>query len=293
MNYLLYNPMANNKRNDINIIDRSTGEKRIEKISLLDIDMPAFLEGLTDADKIYLCGGDGTLNKFANNTYGFEFPCPVLLIGGGTGNDFMNDIEAPQGIPVDIREYLRDLPVVIINGRETRFLNGIGYGVDGAVCEAADKIRETSDKKINYTGIAISQILGKFKRPNAKVTVDGVTKEYKKVWIASAMKGRFYGGGMMVAPTQDRRSGKLTASIFYGQSRLKTISVLPGIYTGVHIKHKEMVDLYNVDEMTVEFDIPTALQIDGETVSGVLSYTARTAKCHEEYVNQMLGALAK
>ncbi len=285
MNYLLYNPKANNSRNDINVIDKSTGENKLTKISLLTIDMPAFLDGLTENDKIYICGGDGTLNKFANNTYGFEFPCPVYLIGGGTGNDFMHDIEAPIGKPVDVREYIKDLPVVVINGRETRFINGIGFGVDGAVCEEADKIKETSDKKINYTAIAIGQILGKFKRPSAKVTVDGVTKKYKNVWIASAMKGRYYGGGMMVAPVQDRNSGKLTASIFYGQTRLKTITVLPKIYSGTHIKHKEMADLYEVEEMTVEFNVPTALQIDGDVISGVLSYTARTAKKHAEYVN--------
>ena len=285
MNYLLYNPKANNSRNDINIVDKSTGERKLVKMSLLDMDIKKFLEELSENDKVYICGGDGTVNKFANNTYGFEFPCPVYLIGGGTGNDFMHDINAPAGKPVDIREYLKDLPVVIINGRETRFINGIGFGIDGAVCEEADRIKETSNKKINYTAIAIGLMLGKFKRPRARVTVDGFVKEYKDVWIASSMKGRYYGGGMMVAPMQNRKSGKLTASIFYGQTRLKTLKVLPKIYTGEHIKHKEMADLYSVDEMTVEFDIPTALQIDGDTVSGVLTYTARTAKKHEEYLN--------
>ena len=290
MNYLLYNPKANNSRNDINIIDKSTGEHRLEKVSLLTIDMPSFLAGLTENDKIYICGGDGTLNKFANNTYGFEFPCPVYLIGGGTGNDFMHDIGAITGKPVDIREYLKDLPVVIISGRETRFINGIGYGVDGVVCEEADKIKERSDKKINYTAIAINLILHKFKRPCAKVTYNGQTKVFKDMWIASAMKGRYYGGGMMVAPTQDRKSGLITASMFHGGTRLKTLAVLPKIYSGRHIEHKDMVEFDTVEEMTVEFDRPCALQIDGDTVSGVLSYTVRTAKKHEEYVNAHMSA---
>ncbi len=285
MNYLLYNPKANNSRNDINIIDKSTGEKKLEKMSLLTMDMPKFLEGLNEDDRIYICGGDGTLNKFANNTYGFEFPCPVYLMGGGTGNDFLRDVDAPAGALIDIREYIKDLPVVVINGRETRFINGIGFGVDGAVCEEADKIKEVSDKKINYTSIAIGMILHKFKRPTAKVTYNGETKKYKNVWIASAMKGRYYGGGMMVAPTQNRTSGRITASVFYGGTRLKTIMVLPKIYSGKHIAHKEMVEFCEVDEMSVEFDIPTALQIDGDTISGVLSYTVRTAKKHEEYIN--------
>ena len=230
MNYLLYNPKANNSRNDINIIDKSTGERKLKKMSLLTMDIPAFLKSLTETDRIYICGGDGTLNKSANNTYGFEFPC------------------------------------------------------DGAVCEEADRIKEVSEKKINYTTIAVGQILHKFKRPTARVTFNGRTKIYRNVWIASAMKGRFYGGGMMVAPTQDRTSGLITASIFHGGTRIKTLTVLPKIYKGRHIEHKEMVDFFPVEEMKVEFDIPTALQIDGDTISGVLSYTVRTAKKHEEYL---------
>ena len=284
MNYLLYNPKANNSRNNINIIDKTTGEKKIEKVSLLTIDIPTFLNNLTADDKVYLCGGDGTLNKFANNTYGFEFPCPVYLVGGGTGNDFLNDIEVPVGQPVDIREYLKDLPVLLVGGREIRFLNGVGLGIDGAVCEEAERIKEKSDKKINYTAVAIGQFLGKYKRPAAKVTIDGETKEYKKVWMASAMKGRYFGGGMKVAPTQDRKSGKLLGCIFFGQSRPKTMMVFTKVYDGKHITHTEMLDFIEADEITVEFDIPTALQLDGEVISGVLSYTARTAKKHEEYL---------
>ena len=285
MNYLLYNPKANNSRNDINIIDKSTGEHKITKVSLLTIDMPAFLESLTEKDKIYICGGDGTLNKFANNTYGFEFPCPVFLIGGGTGNDFLNDLEVPAGMPVDIRKYIKDLPVAIINGKEIRFLNGVGLGIDGAVCEEAERLKGTTDKKINYTAVAIGQFLGKYKRPTAKVTVDGVEKEYKKVWMASAMKGRYFGGGMKVAPMQHRTSGKITACLFHGQTRPKTMFVFTKVYDGKHVSHTEMLDFYAVDEMAVEFDIPTALQIDGEVISGVTSYTVRTAKKHEEYLN--------
>ena len=289
MNYLLYNPKANNSRNDINIIDKSTGEIKLQKVSLLTIDMPAFLAGLTDNDKVYICGGDGTLNKFANNTYGFEFPCPVYLVGGGTGNDFLRDIEANDGRLVDFRPYMKDLPVVTINGVETRFLNGIGFGVDGAVCEEADQIKERSDKKINYLAIAIGQILHKFKRPTARVTFNGKTRVYKNVWFASAMKGRFYGGGMMVAPTQDRMSGLITASIVHGGTKVKILTVLPKVYKGTHVVHTDMVDQFPVEEMKVTFDIPTALQIDGDTVSGVLSYTVRTAKKHEEYMQKKQG----
>ena len=47
-----------------------------------------------------------------------------------------------------------------------------------------------------------------------------------------------------------------------------------------------MVDFFEGDEITVEFSRPNALQIDGETVLGVTSYTARTAKAVAEAAKQ-------
>ena len=294
MNYLLFNPKSNNGNNDINIIDKSMGMRELEKINLLEIDVKDFVPTLTENDKVFICGGDGTICRFANNTYGFEFPCPVYIIKSGTGNDFLRDIGAYDGKLIDIRPYLKDLPVVTINGEEARFINGIGFGLDGAVCEAADELKKKSDKKINYLLLAVELIMGKYKRPNAKVIIDGEEKEYEKMWIASAMKGKYYGGGMMVAPEQDRLSGKLGAMMFHGGTRAKILTVLPTIYKGNHVKYKKIVEMFECEEIYVEFDRPTALQIDGETVVGVTSYTARTAQKHLEYLeNQTMECAAE
>ena len=114
---------------------------------------------------------------------------------------------------------------------------------------------------------------------NAVVTVDGVKHEYKKVWLAPTMNGRFYGGGMMPTPNQDRLSedGTVSTMVLYGSGKLKTLIVFPSIFKGEHIKHKEMVEVLTGHEINVEFDRPTALQIDGETILGVTSYKV-TAK---------------
>ena len=49
--------------------------------------------------------------------------------------------------------------------------------------------------------------------------------------------------------------------------------VFPSIFKGEHISHKDMVDVMSGHEITVEFDKPTPLQIDGETILGVTKYT--------------------
>ncbi len=180
--------------------------------------------------------------------------------------------------PFRIEKYIKDLPFVTVNGKRSRFLNGIGYGIDGYCCEVGDKQRETSDKPVNYTSIAISGLLFHYKPTNAVVTVDGERREFKKVWLAPTMHGRFYGGGMIPTPGQDRLGGDRTATVMvmYGTGKLKTLIVFPSIFKGEHVKHTDMVAVLTGHEITVEFDRPTALQIDGETVLGVTSYTVES-----------------
>ena len=90
------------------------------------------------------------------------------------------------------------------------------------------------------------------------------------------MKGRFYGGGMMPTPAQDRNDPekKLSVMIFYGKGRLKTLMAFPSIFKGEHIKHEKMVAIHSGSEISVSFDSPAAVQIDGETILGVTSYKA-------------------
>ena len=281
MNYILYNPKSNSENNDLNIIP---GKEELERrgakqISLLEVDVKEFCSTLTENDRVLVCGGDGTLHHFANNTRGIIFPCPVSVVRSGTGNDFLNDIgqTKPEEL-FDIREHLSTLPEVEVDGETRLFINGVGMGIDGAVCDGVEQYKKKTGKKANYTAIALKLLAYKYKRPSATVVVDGVEHRFTDVWMASAMHGRFFGGGMMISPTQDRRSGKLSLMVMHGGSRPKILTIFPTVFKGKHIKHTEIVEIFECDEVTVTYDIPIAFQADGETRSDMLTYTARSAR---------------
>lgn len=239
----------------------------------------AFLADKTDC-AIVICGGDGTLNRFANDTADIGIENEIFYCASGSGNDFLRDIGGVAGEPICITEYLKDLPLAEINGNTYRFINGVGYGIDGYCCEEGDKQRAAGNTDINYTAIAIKGLLFHYKPTNAKVTVDGVTHNYKKVWIAPTMNGRFYGGGMIPTPQQDRRDpdGTLSVMIFAGTGRIGTLAIFPSIFKGEHVKHTKVVTVLTGKDITVKFDAPRALQIDGETVTGVTEYRATANK---------------
>ena len=274
MIYVLYNPCAGNNKGEARARELKSfyHNKNLLFINMMQIDeYVRFFSGISQDDTIILCGGDGTLNRFINDTENTILYYPI-----GSGNDFAHDVGKQVGEqPFDISNDIKELPYVYVGERKYRFLNGIGYGIDGYCCEIGDQLRGTSEKPINYTSIAIKGLLFHYKPTNAKVTVDGVCHTYEKVWLSPTMNGRFYGGGMMPAPRQDRNGhNTLSVMVLHGSDKLKTLAVFPSIFKGRHIRHKEMVDVLTGAEITVEFDRPTPLQIDGETILGVTSYRA-------------------
>ena len=129
------------------------------------------------------------------------------------------------------------------------------------------------------TGVTLYQMPVKELDSVDLVTVDGETRTFDHVWLAPAMKGRYYGGGMMIAPGQLRGAadGRLTVVVLHCRSKLKTLIAFPGIFKGEHVKHTEMVEILTGHTIEVKFDRPTALQVDGETIKNVESYVIKSA----------------
>ena len=278
MTIVLYNPLANNSRGKENAA--KIAELVDEQVTFRDI-RDAKLSDFSPDDKLIVCGGDGTLNRLVNIVG--EPEREIYYYPAGSGNDFTRDI-GENGI-ILLNPYLKNLPTVEVKGKKYRVLNGVGYGIDGYCCEVGDRMRvKNYGKDINYSSIAIKGLLFHFKPANAVVTVDGKEYKFRKVWLAPTMNGRYYGGGMCVAPNQDRLNPerKLTCVVMYGSNKLKTLMVFPSIFKGEHVKHKEMVEVLTGSQIEVKFDRPTALQIDGETISNVESYIIRSAAVSEE-----------
>ena len=96
MNYqILFNPCAGNGR----------GEAEAQKLSAHLTDgglvyhnmteiknYASFFETLSGDDILVIAGGDGTLNRFVNDTDGLTCPVPVWYYATGSGNDFWCDL---------------------------------------------------------------------------------------------------------------------------------------------------------------------------------------------------------
>ena len=268
MKYYLYNPFANNGI-------KSYIPEGAKLIDASKINYPDFFAGLAENDEVVLIGGDGTINYLINHIDTTTIMNNVYLYGNGTGNDFLNDINEKPGKEILLNPYLVNLPVAKVKGKEYKFINNMSFGIDGYCCEEADKIKaKKPHKKINYTAIAIKGLLYAFKPRHAWVKVDGKEYEFDNCWLAPAMKGRYCGGGMMLAPGQDRHSGKLTVIVYRSKSKIKSLMKFPLIFEGKHVELTDMVTVLTGNKIHVRFSEPCAVQIDGETILDVSEYWA-------------------
>ena len=281
MNYLFYNPSARNGKaaEDLQLIKKTLDGQDVEIYAVTDIDdYVSVIDRIQPEDIVYIVGGDGTLNRFINDSTNLRILGDIFFYPAGTGNDFKHDVDPDNSLyRIRLNDYIRNLPTVTVSGVTYRFINGIGFGIDGYCCEEGDRQRAAGGQDINYSAIAVKGCLFGFKPYGADITVDGETRHYDKVWLAPTMFGRYYGGGMKIAPEQDRNNSQhtVTSVVIHGTGRLKTLIRFAKIFSGEHTKYTDMVDIRTGHEVRVVFDRPCALQIDGETVKNVTEYTVR------------------
>lgn len=276
---VLYNPYSHNEQGELeakklNVVFSGNVFDYVDMTKIEDLD--AFIR--SQKDYIIIAGGDGTLNRIVNTVNIDTVDAPILYYATGTGNDFLHDINITNtDKPLEVNEYLKNLPTVTVAGKTLKFFNGVGFGIDGYCCEVADRMRaENPGAKVNYTAIAIKGLLMNYKSKTATVTVDGETKTFTDVWIASTMKGRFYGGGMKMAPNQNRLvPGKVSVVIYHAKSKMIALSTFPKIFDGNHINNTDVVTVIEGSDVHVSFDQPSALQVDGETFLDVTEYSVK------------------
>ena len=281
MIYILFNPLANNGKGTEGVAAVTAAAKQRcpgQTPVLVDVtkeDGAALLMGLSSHDEAILCGGDGTLHFLIGDLDGRVPAAPLYMWRMGTGNDFLRDVmEKNTARMVRLNEYIADLPTGEVNGVRRRFINNVSFGLDGQVCELGEQEKARLGRPVNYISLALRLVLRDYHVANASVTVDGQTRTYEQVWIASAFNGRYVGGGKKLAPDQDRTGDKLCCVVLYGLGRGGALLRLPKVCLGRH-GGMPQCDIRFGHNISVTFDRPTALNMDGEPIARVTSYQAQ------------------
>jgi len=218
--------------------------------------------------RVYACGGDGTLNECVNgaanrtNVAITHYPC-------GTGNDFLKtfgqeNVDKFRNLQSLSTGYARQLDLIDCGGRYC--INICSVGIDARV--TADVHKYSSIPIIGgATGYVVSLAVNVIKGVVQKfrITVNGEVID-KKITLACACNGRFYGGGFNPMPDAIPDDGILEFLIVGPVSRLKVAQIVGRYAKGKFREFPELFTYLRGDGMEIESDREFIVNVDGEII---------------------------
>lgn len=227
-------------------------------------------------------GGDGTLHEVVNGLMEAKTEARLGLVGQGTGGDFRKTL----GIEHRLDRYVdalasgkeRPLDVGRFGGggkEEHYFVNILSAGMGGLVDRYVADAPRLLGGKAAYFGASLKALLAaRLGNLTCKVTFDGKTEDRAlRSFMIAVCNGRYFGGGMMVAPEAEIDDGAFDVVALGATTKLAFAMTSSSIYSGEHIgRHgtthfraeKIELDLANDDARKVFL-----LDVDGEPMGGL------------------------
>lgn len=160
------------------------------------------------AETVFAVGGDGTVLEVARGLRGTG--AALGIIPAGTGNDVIKTLHIPkqphEALTYQLARAARPLDAMTVNGRLS--LNVTGTGFDVSVLDYAEKAKRFVRGLLPYLYGLLCTIVT-FRSPRITGSADGEPFDRKMLLITLA-NGRFFGGGIPIAPMAQPDDGLLT-----------------------------------------------------------------------------------
>jgi YegS/Rv2252/BmrU family lipid kinase len=205
-------------------------------------------------------GGDGLVGAVGGALAGSGTPLGVVPAGRG------NDLARLFGIPAKPGQAAavlaageeRRIDVGEANGR--RFLGIASAGIDSEANRLANETRLLRGRLVYaYAGV---RTLLRWKP--ARFTVAAGERRIRfSGYSVSAANGRFYGGGMMLAPDADPADGQFDVIAVGEVGKLRFLGNLPKVFRGTHVAEDE-VRVFRAPCLELSADRPFPVYADGE-----------------------------
>jgi len=228
---------------------------------------------------IIAVGGDGTVNEAVNGLCdGERSPSPDVSFGFimcGTGGDFRRSFDLPKDMCASIGRLQSGHTQVIDLGRlryvgtdgapALRWFNNISsFGFSGEVVRAVNAARYSKllGGKFSFLWNSFLE-LRKYRGCLVDITVDGKTIS-DNVCTAAICNGRYFGGGMKMAPDAVLDDGHFDVVIVRQEPPLSILDMRL-LYSGAHLQHPNVsVHRGKIVEAKPLSNAPIYLDVEGE-----------------------------
>jgi YegS/Rv2252/BmrU family lipid kinase len=202
------------------------------------------------ADRIVALGGDGTINEVMNGFFedgvAIAPQAALALLPYGTGGDFRKTARISKDFDAAVAtlatDHRRRIDVGRIDlttaggGRAVRmFINIASFGMSGVV----DRLVNESKKRFGKLSFFVASTRGMLQYDNKRVrlTFDGAAADALELTIntVAVANGRYFGGGMKVAPDAELDDGKFDVVAIGDVGMSDMIFSSRRLYAGTHL----------------------------------------------------------
>jgi YegS/Rv2252/BmrU family lipid kinase len=195
-------------------------------------------------------GGDGTASEVIDGLADDAGPPPGEVTFGfiprGTGSDFRRTLAWPS----DTGEAARilsggavrtiDLGRIELTGPDGRpqaryFGNVAGFGIAGRVVQEVERTGKALGGKLAFM-LASARVLAGWRDQRVRWRADGGPWQEDRVTALSVCNGRYFGGGMMVAPHARVDDGLFDVTIWRGIGLADFVLRKGMLYDGTHVR---------------------------------------------------------
>lgn len=227
---------------------------------------------------IVAVGGDGTISEVANGILRSGTDAELGVLPRGTGGDFRRSVNIPMELGEAAR-HLKEAKVHPIDAgkatyinhegkEETRFFtNTASFGMSG---EVATRVNRAAMKwlggKAAYAAATLKTSFS-FSSPDVSLQIDDQESCRLRVAIVCVANGRYFGGGMKIAPAAKLNDGRLDIITVAHLSLMQLLAKSYRIYSGTHLELKEVAfaRVKKLCATSVDENQKVLLEVDGET----------------------------
>lgn len=235
----------------------------------------------TGAERIVAIGGDGTVNEVVNGFFDDQGKplapeASFALLPFGTGGDFRRTFHLPTEIADAAAVIAKNrrkkidvgrLTYVATNGAsgQRMFANIASFGVSGVV----DRLVNESGKKFGRLSflVASARATWSYKNQRVQMTFDGVDRVESTINTVAIANGRYFGGGMKVAPDAEPDDGVFDVVALGDFGFGDVLKSGRRLYKGTHVtmdkvtsRRAKVVEAEPIDPSAI-----VELDVDGET----------------------------
>jgi len=226
---------------------------------------------------IIACGGDGTISEVANGILESGEDVELGVLPSGTGGDFQRSLKIPGRRHDAIRALRSGRTRRIDVGRvtyvnhdgaeESRFFLGVAsFGMSGEVIE---RVKKNNSKWLGGKGnfaLAMLQTTLTKENTTAFVQLDDLQERRLTVANLCVANGRYFGGGMKIAPDAKLDDGQFDVVSIGDLGALKILTNAHQLYLGTHLGMKQVHHAFaaRVIARPVSEDKQIAVEVDGE-----------------------------